>query len=516
MFLRENISNAFQKLSNKISPYSIVGLAVVSTATILFSFLILWRLLETPPTWMDEGIIIQTAINLHRYGDVLLQIAPTEFVSGWFVTTSFPVTFPIAVMFEILGQSLFSARIIMVIYLCLLFASSLFFIKLFTRSLPMSWLITGYTSLLLATFAPLYGHGKNVLGEIPGLTWLVFSALVFCSLAYVKKVYIQNILYIVLGVFLGMAIVTKPVFILIVFGIVLAIFLTLLRMYAHERKTLYEIFNNQIISILYSVCGASIPVIIWLFVQFEGQDIHTVMSVYVNPHSNPLAQALVSNIKLFFTEIQPMYAGVMFAIWTFVIGFKFFKRNYSLSYIELCAWSISFMIFLAFIRTAGYYRYFFIAQFITLVFFPYIVLCAYEILNSFYKIKYIHIFWMGSLTCVICAQLFYLYTGSWVFAYKDSIRTQEIQAWVDSLDDSDYIFLYQVPEFAVFLDTQPYSQYMKITPTLEIGQKSLSQIKDRIPDYIVLPLGEGDNLSEILWSYSVQMKFNRYEIWIKK
>jgi hypothetical protein len=55
---------------------------------------------------MDEGIIIETARNLASHGIPGLRISPTEIVSGGYVTTSYPVTYPISLLFKKYGVNL--------------------------------------------------------------------------------------------------------------------------------------------------------------------------------------------------------------------------------------------------------------------------------------------------------------------------------------------------------------------------------------------------------------------------
>ena len=88
-------------------------------------FLATYKLTESPPTWMDEGLIIQPVKNLVESGVYEVQIAPDHFVSPSFISTSYPVTFPIALSFKLFGVGLLQARAVMVLYI-LLFISVVF------------------------------------------------------------------------------------------------------------------------------------------------------------------------------------------------------------------------------------------------------------------------------------------------------------------------------------------------------------------------------------------------------
>jgi 4-amino-4-deoxy-L-arabinose transferase-like glycosyltransferase len=81
------------------------------------------------------------------------------------------------------------------------------------------WLSVGSLGLV-ATFAPLYGNGKNVLGEVPGL---LFVLLFLLCVRYIESGKSTERLFLFAGLMLGLAVVTKPIFLLLlpVVGLVL-------------------------------------------------------------------------------------------------------------------------------------------------------------------------------------------------------------------------------------------------------------------------------------------------------
>lgn len=84
---------------------------IIAVALFLFSiFSFSYKLRESPPTWIDEGIITQVAQNVAHSSTYAVQIAPDKFVSAGFVTTGPSVILPIALSLKLFGNSLLSAR----------------------------------------------------------------------------------------------------------------------------------------------------------------------------------------------------------------------------------------------------------------------------------------------------------------------------------------------------------------------------------------------------------------------
>ena len=170
---------------------------------VLFSlgaFFTFYKLSESPPTWMDEGLITQTSRNLAMQGRYAIQTAPGEFISPGIISTSYPVTFPIALSYELFGVGILQGRIVMAFYILFFFALAYLLIR---KHYGVKVALLSLS--LLVTFGPVYGHGKNVLGEVPGLAWLLFGLLLFDRWWA--------------GFLFGLCLVTKPIFILLLPGL---------------------------------------------------------------------------------------------------------------------------------------------------------------------------------------------------------------------------------------------------------------------------------------------------------
>ncbi len=481
-------------------------------------FLTTYKLTETPPTWMDEGIIIQVARNIWLNGRVELQSAPGTFETGWYVTTSYPVTFPIAIAFDVFGQSLLVARSIMVAYLVLLIVSVFVFTQLLARyhNAPARF-VAGSTVAIIVSFAALYGHGKNVLGEIPGMFWLVVAATVGLLYTKIENACGKATIVFGAGVALGLAVATKPIYILALIAAVAGSISFVVYEYV---RTLDISFKKYLGNFLLMLGGIFAPLYVWFNHQFNHQSFSSVWSVYFNPHHNELASAVVHNAILFITEIQPFHVLALFIIWSAGL-YVLVSNKKRVSIMECIAWFLSLGVLVAFLRTAGYYRYFFIAQFISLVFFSISVwrldvFVQGVFLNKVpqYILKYGKFI---AIALLVAVQMYYMVSYSWINAYKDSTRSLDLERWAQSLPDDSKVFLYQAPEVATFLSSHEYYQYMKITQSLIVGEGVIVRAKDEGVDYIVLPQGYSQEVfPEANPLYFFDTNVSRYEIWKRK
>jgi hypothetical protein len=54
-----------------------------------------YRLIESPPTWFDEGVYIQVAQSLVNQGNQKIQIEPGVFEGAGHVTGGYPFLLPV-------------------------------------------------------------------------------------------------------------------------------------------------------------------------------------------------------------------------------------------------------------------------------------------------------------------------------------------------------------------------------------------------------------------------------------
>lgn len=166
-------------------------------AVLLFVNLYSFPTLTTKPAyWYDEAINVELAHNFADFGTLDLIVAPNVF-SGAGATvgsTGYPVTVPLAGFFRLFGFGLSEARVYMLLWMSTLLVT-FFFVA---RKLWGAHVAYG-GALLLATFAPFYGNGRSVMGEIPGFLFFLLAFYLFEE----KRFWLS-------GIFLGLAVVSKP------------------------------------------------------------------------------------------------------------------------------------------------------------------------------------------------------------------------------------------------------------------------------------------------------------------
>lgn len=451
----------------------------------------LYNLTESPPTWMDEGVITQVARNMALNNEHAIQTAPGEFLSGSYITTGYPVTFPIYISFLLFGIGILQARVIMAIFIILLFSALYILLQKNEGTRDSKWFLY-ITLLLVASFAPLYGQGKNVLGEVPGLCYLILSFI------FLQKMYTgvyKNYQAILAGLFLGLAIVTKPIYLLIALATVITFFLYREKLFSDQKK------------ISLCIIFLVLPILVWLMIQFQGDTLANVTSLYSNPNAEPFGNVLLSNLTRFFTEAQPLYTLLLFLAWT-ITGTIRWTRRKLIKPVEVLAWIFSGLILLAYLRTAGFYRYFFPAEILSLIFF---VDSVKEVIAEKY-----HRSFLVCLALLVCFQLHQTFFNSWISVHNEGYRSARLSEHIGKIDPSYSIFFYQVPEAVNFLNPnhKNYYQYIKISSALALGEEFRKELTKGTTDLIITTSDSAENplLSPLFSKYHKKESFDRYVI----
>jgi len=466
----------FYHAMNRYNVFLFIGFCLVA-------FFSLSDLTESPPTWMDEGIITQVSRNISEYNIHGIQVAPDKLVSTGFVSTGYPVTFPISVVYEIFGTGIFQARLVMVFFIFSLVMLVYFFIRK-----TVSCEIAVISVLLLVSFGPLYGHGKNVLGEIPGLVYLFASAIAF---AYIETHRSQSsVLYVVAGLSLGLAVVCKPIFILLIPAISIALVL--------YRKDMQV---TRVTGVFF-LSGLIVPVAIWLYVQFNGDSFSSMFQVYANPHNNDIVLSIFSNLKRFVTEGQPLYALIIFSFW-FLALVKRLKEKTTIHFSEFFLFLFSILVLLAYLRTVGYYRYFFLAEFIALAYLPQSLTVLF---SERISKRYLYV----GFVCLFVFQLYQTQFNSFISEYRISTRSHDLALFGQTIPANQTIFIYQAPEMVNFLKNNNYYQYMEVTTTIHVGEEERGIISRGLVDRIFVNNDIYESKKSFFVRYAKEKQVDRY------
>jgi len=377
---------------------------------------------------MDEGIIIQVAHNLAAHGKYGLQTAPGVFVSPAAVSTGFPVILPVAASFVFLGENLLAARLVMVLFIFALFTLAYLYMRAYGDRVAV-WSVA-----LLATFAPIYGQGKNVLGEVPGLFFLL--SFLFC-LREIESGHRDKWLFVLCGFAGGITMATKPIFLLLLPALCITAFF--FRGSVQFSRSQYLLFSISLI----------MPVIIWILSHLAGTPIASILAFYGNPSSVDMLSVVPQNLKRFFTELQPSYAALLCVVCFVSIAFRW-RTEKKVSAVECFAYIFSFLILLAYIRTMGIYRHFFTAEFILLMYLPY----ALETIRipRFHRV----IIWIAPFIVVL--QIYQTLAHSWLVVNLESKRVAVLSEITKKELTGEPVYLIQVPEVEIFLHHSNYFQ----------------------------------------------------------
>lgn len=442
-------------------------------------FAIVWagrNFLTSPRPWLDEGIYVQVSRHLVETGHFGLPIEPGKDISLGYVTVGFPVLVPVAIAFSVFSVSLTVARVVAVAFLLLAIASSALLVRRLYGRRAATW-----TALLVATFPPLFGHGKNLLGEVPGLAYLFVSLLLYDRSPFF------------FGIVFGLSVASKPTFLPLVVALGLASFIAI-----RKGETTWRIVGQRFL-------GVGLMGIVWVWTQFRSEGFVGVLGHYANPyHLENMRHVILTNAVGFITHTTPIHFLALALI--VAIGF-FLRRIRRLRSVEWILLVFIVLIWASYFRTAGWYRYFFPAHLPLLVLFP----AALAMIAS--RTRLIRP-WVISFACLA------LLSVNIAMLAKDPVplygaEWQDVVATVASKgSDVDVMYL-TAPEIAVFHPTESFRQYLDITDALHLGTSALERAKTTPPDLLVV----GKRTSQIeplLAGFTSEREYSHYSIWTRK
>jgi 4-amino-4-deoxy-L-arabinose transferase-like glycosyltransferase len=391
---------------------------------------------------MDEGIVIQSAQGLLKTGRASVPLSSGEYEQAWYATTGFPVLLPLAGAFAAFGTSLEAARLVMLVFLLIFYILAWIFARKSIRGLA-AWL--GF--FLLVFFAPIYGNGRNALGEVPGILFMLLALLPLLSGGELSRKWALWA-----GAGAGLAVAVKPIFLLF-----LPAFLLSLLLRERELK-LRKVF-------FFGVLGLVIPISFWLLTQFDHVSFARVLAAYANPHDLNFWEAAANNGGRFITELQPLYFLAILAVWVLSYVARRFRRE-EVPLAEEALMFFSVLILLAYLRTAGYYRYFFPGEVVALMYLP---------SSLWHLIKHRSIFFSRSVIVCVCVligyQAYETMFDSWVATHYNSTRTADLENYFAALPEDTEVFIYQAPEMVPFLGARPFYQFAQVVPSVHAGSQ---------------------------------------------
>ncbi len=411
----------------------------LTVTVVVFAYLVTWNIAESPATWFDEGINMGIAKSLVKNGVYSLSVGPDSFVSErpFLITTNYPVLLPVAGALWLFDNSLLSARLPMVIFL-FAFGLSAFFLakRLYGEKAALG------TLLLVMSFAPLYGNGRAVLGEVPGLLFFIGGLLASPRDMKLWRLVLAGLLF-------GLSVATKPFFLIVLPAVLLG------EWYRHSFTT--KVFWQRT-SVIFGV--ALVPIVIWLRTILPDVSLSGLLTTghyYSNSYadSNFMAQ-IVENLRRFITESTPIH--LLFLVVVTGLGIIVArKRRQSLDVTEITVLAFCTMTILWYLKTPGWYRYFFAAHVMLFLFTPAYLMRIFP--------KYL----AGLLIASLCMfQSVHLVTRHNDSLYNDGSATVFNETLAAHTKSTDTILIINSPSVA-FLTDRPVEQYLQINPELHFG-----------------------------------------------
>lgn len=474
---------------------------ILSFFLFLTGFFATYKLSESPSVWYDEGFYVQIASNLSEQGKYGMQLQPSKIEPvSKLITVSYPLIYPLAFAFKIFGNSIIVARGTMTFFIIgFVLASYLLAKKLFGVTYALGAIA------LLATFAPLYGNGKSVLGEVPGLFFLTLSLLSLEKTMSGKNK--SRLGFVLAGLFAGLCISTKPIFLLFAPALALAIFIK-------WRKG-----NLALTDFFYFAVSAIIPLVFWFYVQFGfNESIADILSFYANPFQEKnIYSVIFENLRHFVSDSGPIYLIIMLLIWSSGIILRR-RKKIEISTSEMAAFAFSLLISAGYLKTNGWYRFIFPAQAISFIYFPKSISLLVEFVGERLKFRKFsqvaRFFWIVPVFCLAALGIYQTMFSSFVAEAYKSDKTAFWENYFKNIPREQVMFFYNVPEVAALDFAGKYYQY--ISPAgWEIGSSGLKAIDLGIPDSIILRTDAFEGNESKFSKYKSQMKAYKYTILIK-
>ena len=412
---------------------------------ILILFLVWWpNRGEMPRFWYDEAINIRLSRNLAEQGYLNLQTAPgIEYDKPYqFQTSGYPLTAPLALLFKTFGFSFTLARAYMFAWFVAFLASA----YMLAKRLWGPWTALGSVALL-ASFPPVIYHGLSVIGEIPGVTFVLLSAYFLDRFREVRLR--QDLL--LFSLTLGLTVAIKPLFA----PIILAAAITLHYLRLSRREWLE-----------FAVVTA-LPLFIFARIILpESFSLGNLVATYASRASQgSLFSNVATNLPRFLHELSLIYLLAVGAFTFFVR--KRLGSNQAQNYLLLSA---TFM-FLLFLQGVGWNRYLLSTYIILLLFLPVLV---YKFLPHFGAV---------AVVTLLLAQSAYTVTKSELTVLRGSWAT-DVEAMIETYAPEGSIYVITSAEPATLIPSERLYFYTRFEGREQMSNK-LSDLEVNKFDYII-------------------------------
>ncbi len=428
----------------------------ILAGVIVFSFT---TLTTKPRIWYDEGINIESAVNLLRFQTLDMQTRPGAFsgVPYLIESTGYPVIAPLSLFFASFGIGFTQARIYMLLWMVAALISIFFFVKKMSDEKSALGAV-----VLVATFAPFYANGRTVMGEIPGFVFFLWA---IYFLLWRER-------YLASGILFGLAIATKT-------SVYISIIPALIVLFAlYKKRFSWAGIVKTFVGIGIILGTRILSVMPHPFSMSEWMD---VAALFKNPFG-----AGVSPLDSFLKNLMnaPFNTTILyFSLLLAVILWIYWKTRHESAIarsllVFLGIYGIG--SFLYYLKSPGWLRYVVAAELLLLMFF--VVFLKKCVDSSQRK----HAFY-GVILLLACVQGYHLVNGAEIF-YSDS-EEQVVQLTNSEFKDKT-IGVFNVPEVGALIDPARKYQTYRMLGVPPLGEHPALYAQP--PDIFIIKLEEDE------------------------
>lgn len=453
----------------------------------------LWHLTTSPKMWFDDGIASNVSKNLALFGTYGIQTAPGVLAKDlYWVTIQHPVTLPVALVFRLFGVTVLGMRLVMIGYLLATVLAGYALARELTNERVAIW-----SAWLLATFSPFYGNGKAMLGETPGVFWLLLGTWLWQRSAKAER----SLSYTFgAGIAFGLCAISKPAYLLLLPSIY---FVRLVKVIQQRRLDLKQelAFGVPIAVLLLGWLAQITPKPLSL------EHLWIVVRFFSNSYGEVITHAQIfHNALRFVTESTPLHFSLLVTIIAIACVQK--RRGFRDAPPALMALGLFCVLSLLwYLKTPGWYRYFYSIHLVALTLVP---VALWQLQASWLTEQRKRAF----LIALVIAQTIVTWQNADRFR---SVTLFDLQATLQERGLIDKpLFLAHVPEAALVLPSNHLSQTIYINPTLTIGENPLLKKGVDLPPLVITAspgdVGVGAIESTLQQNYRVIWSESHYRI----
>ena len=263
-------------------------------------FLVFYNLELNPRPWHDEGSSLSIARTLAEDGIYAIRSSDGYQTFGGVQSVGPTVILPVALAFKLFGVGLLQGRIVSACYALL--TLWIFFLVAY-RLFDIKVALVSVGFLLGSPAVSFLFYGRQVLGEVPALGFFLGGWLAWAHGIEIKK----NHFHVISGILLGLAIITKSIYLFLGIGTIMATAILNLMYY---RQPVYK-------SLIFIAIVAILCNLIWILwqVNYYGLEVYRENTAKLNQLADVTAGFNFSSTVTAFRYLFGTGSGHFFFFW---------------------------------------------------------------------------------------------------------------------------------------------------------------------------------------------------------